>query len=69
MYLLIPPAAAVHQLYNTYLHPTMYLLIPNTGNNIVKGSITFPSHYVSINSNIKARKMLAEYIYIPLCIY
>ena len=55
MYLLIPPAAAVHQLYNTYLHPTMYLLIPQPFKLSHNMLYLFTSHYVSINSkfNIK----------------
>ncbi len=50
MYLLIPKRRKRAPLGLTYLHPTMYLLIPIPQLPNLVLSNTFTSHYVSINS-------------------
>ena len=49
MYLLIQSEVIRIIIFNSNLHPTMYLLIPVRGSTIA-GSFLFTSHYVSINS-------------------
>ena len=51
MYLLIPKRRKRAPLGLTYLHPTMYLLIPIPQLPNLVLSNTFTSHYVSINSS------------------